>query len=187
MKVSQCTFSLRNIRVSAGWCIVFVSLALLTWFLPQAVTQTLCACYVQTVLSWILFICFVSSSCFPIWTCVSPSWMRRALQPSESESSTLNLLGTRLTYLYMQVSVCAHLSLSFCLCGCVYVRACVFVYAQAVVAEKFATMIKIHVWFFFCVVNASVCMFCFMFVQGLVFVDWLEKGFYIYIYIYERF
>ena len=46
-----------------------------------------------------------------------------------------------------------------------------FVYAQAVVAEKFATMIKIHVLGVLCVVNASVCMFCFMFVQGLVFVD----------------
>ena len=65
-----------------------------------------------------------------------------------------------------------HISLSHSLSVVVfYVRACVFVYAQAVVAEKFATMIKIHVWVFVCVVNASVCMFCFMFVQGLVFVD----------------
>ena len=144
MKVSQCTFSLHNIRVSAGWCIVFVSLALLVWFLPQAVTQTLCAFYIRTVLCWNLFICFVFSSCFPIWTCVSPSWMRRALHHSESESSTLNLLGARLMYLYMQVFMSAHLSLS--LSGCVYVIACVFVYAQAMVAERFATMIKTHVW-----------------------------------------
>ena len=185
MKVSQYTFLPHKIRVSAGWCIVFVSLALLTWFLPQTVTQTLCACYIQTVLSWNLFICFVFSSCFPIWTCVSPSWMRRALQPSESESSTLNLLGTRLTYLYMQVSVSAHLSLSFSLCGCVYVRACVFVYAQAVVAEKFATMINIHVWFFWCVWLMLLCV-CFVLCLCRDWFLWtdLRKGF---IYIYERF
>ena len=56
--------------------------------------------------------CFVFSSGFPIWTCVSPSWMRRALHPSGSECSMLNLLGARLTYLNMQVSLSAHISLS---------------------------------------------------------------------------